>query len=152
MIWSCRCTDESKLSEWRSLGEIGPGNFTLPARYRNGKYTRSLSVQTLPCCPPKPTTCRNGVIGSRGASIDELLDDGVYGHLVELGDVEGLAETLVKVWKGESPVRKGFEWSSDIVVEMRPERAVANLLALAKNPGSQSGPVACLGLTPFNRP
>ena len=72
------------------------------------------------------------VIGSRGASIDELIDEGQNGHLVELGDANGLADAMVAMWTKTSPVHKGFEWNTDIAKEMRPDRAVANLIALAR--------------------
>ena len=73
------------------------------------------------------------VIGTRGASIDELVEEGVTGNLVTLGDVEGLATTIVKFWRGESTVRKGFKWHGGIADEMQPERAVENLLKLARS-------------------
>ena len=57
------------------------------------------------------------VLGSRGASIDELVEEGRTGHLVELGDVHGLAETLVRMWLKRSPVAKGFTWQSAIADE-----------------------------------
>jgi hypothetical protein len=72
-----------------------------------------------------------------------LIEEGRTGHLVALGDVDGLAETMIKMWLGETPVSKGFEWNSGIANEMRPERAVANLMCLlitAKR-GAESPPV-----------
>jgi glycogen synthase len=71
------------------------------------------------------------VIGTRGASIDELVEEGVTGHLVAPGDVEGLAYAIVKFWRGEGAVRKGFIWQGSIADEMQPERAIENLLQLA---------------------
>jgi glycosyltransferase involved in cell wall biosynthesis len=73
------------------------------------------------------------VLGSRGASVDELVEEGRTGHLIALGDVDGLAGTLVKMWRGESSVSKGFEWNSDIANEMRPQRAIANLFVHLMN-------------------
>ena len=75
------------------------------------------------------------VLGSRGASIDELLEEGVTGHLVELGDVEGLAQTLAKMWNKQTSVAKGFKWASEILEEMKHEAAVANLLRLCPQQG-----------------
>jgi glycosyltransferase involved in cell wall biosynthesis len=72
------------------------------------------------------------VIGSRGASIDELVEEDRTGHLVALGDIDSLAEALTKMWLKRSPVRKGFAWNSDISKDMQPERAVSNLLALVR--------------------
>jgi len=71
------------------------------------------------------------VIGTRGASIDELVEEGVTGDLVPPGDVEGLASAIIRFWRGESAVRKGFTWRGGIVDEMYPETAIENLLQLA---------------------
>jgi glycosyltransferase involved in cell wall biosynthesis len=70
------------------------------------------------------------VIGTRGASIDELVEEGKTGHLVEVGDPRGLADALVRMWFRQTPVRKGFSWDSDIAREMSPARAVENLISL----------------------
>ena len=48
-----------------------------------------------------------------------------------MGDVDALAAGLLRVWRGESAARKGFTWSGGLAAEMRPDCAVANLLALA---------------------
>jgi glycosyltransferase involved in cell wall biosynthesis len=40
------------------------------------------------------------VIGSRGASIDELVEDGSSGALVPIDDVGALADALVRAWRG----------------------------------------------------
>jgi glycosyltransferase involved in cell wall biosynthesis len=70
------------------------------------------------------------VIGTRGASIDELVEEGKTGHLVEVGDAQGLADALVRMWFRQTPVRKGFPWDSEIALEMNPARAVENLVSL----------------------
>jgi glycosyltransferase involved in cell wall biosynthesis len=69
------------------------------------------------------------VVGSRGASIDELVEEGVTGHLTEPGDARALAASMVRVWRRRSPVQRGFEWQ--LPAEMQPDRAVENLVALA---------------------
>jgi glycosyltransferase involved in cell wall biosynthesis len=71
------------------------------------------------------------VIGTRGASIDELVEDGVTGHLVSSGDVEGLASAMVDFWKGKTAVRKGFRWEGAIAADMEPDRAIQNFFRLA---------------------
>ena len=43
------------------------------------------------------------VIGSNGASIDEIIESGVQGELVPVGDVEGLARALIRAWRGAGP-------------------------------------------------
>ncbi len=71
------------------------------------------------------------VIGSAGASIDELVEPGVTGELVPLGDAKALANAMLRFWRGQSPVCKGFRWNSAVAESMRPENAVRNLLRFA---------------------
>jgi glycosyltransferase involved in cell wall biosynthesis len=78
------------------------------------------------------------VIGSRGASIDELVEPGVNGELVEIGDVEGLAEAMTRAWRGDLAFRSlppAFE-------EMRPSRAVRSLLKLIGADSPEPEPAA----------
>lgn len=71
------------------------------------------------------------VIGSKGASIDELVEPGVSGELVEVGNHKTLAEIILKVWRRE------VEWSQDsfqqpsILKELEPHQAAKNLIKLA---------------------
>jgi glycosyltransferase involved in cell wall biosynthesis len=88
-------------------------------------------VDNLPNTAIESLTLGVPVIGTRGASIDEIVEDGVTGELVQPGDVEGLASAMVKFWRGESAVRKGFTWRGGIADEMQPETAVENLLKMA---------------------
>jgi glycosyltransferase involved in cell wall biosynthesis len=88
-------------------------------------------VDNLPNTVIESLTLGVPVIGTRGASIDELVEDGVTGDLVQPGDVEGLALAIVKFWRGESTVKKGFDWHGSTADEMRPEKAVENLLKFA---------------------
>lgn len=141
MVWSGRCYDQRKLEHWRSLwgarGRLVHITGPLPKTEIYAVLQKAEAavlpsqVDNLPNTVIESLMFGIPVIGSRGASIDELVDDGINGHLVNLGDAAGLAQALVKMWKGESPVRKGFEWKTSIADEMRPERAVANLIALA---------------------
>lgn len=97
------------------------------------------------------------VIGTRGASIDELVRDGINGELVESADAKALAGALVRVWRGESQARKGFVWRDGVTDEMQPQRALANLLELglgkrvvAVPPPTELSPAPC-GLSPRAR-
>ena len=78
------------------------------------------------------------VIGTKGASIDELVEQDVTGELVPPGDVEGLACAIVKVWRGQSKARKGFTWRAGITMEMEPSRAIESLFALKEPPDGMS--------------
>jgi glycosyltransferase involved in cell wall biosynthesis len=71
------------------------------------------------------------VIASNGASLDELVEPGVSGELIPIGDADALADAMLRAWRGESAARKGFAWSAEIARDMRPDRAVAALLGLA---------------------
>jgi glycogen synthase len=71
------------------------------------------------------------VIGTRGASINELVQHGVTGELVPAGDVSELAAAMLRVWRNQSSVKKGFVWQGEITNDMEPHRAIENLLQLA---------------------
>ncbi len=67
------------------------------------------------------------VIGSNGASIDEIVQEGATGELAELGNCEELADLIVRFWHDKTPVKSGFIWNgfSD---EENPVAALVNLI------------------------
>ena len=70
------------------------------------------------------------VIGSDGASIDELVEDGVSGALVPIGDDTALAAAMVAAWRGTARwLGDGFR-TPTAIAEMRPDRAVQRFLDL----------------------
>jgi len=73
------------------------------------------------------------VIGSKGASIDELVEDGVNGELAPIGDSEALAEIMLRAWRGEGYWAQRIVKPPSILREMEPEVAVANLLKLTEH-------------------
>ena len=73
------------------------------------------------------------VIGTNGASIDELVDDGTNGLLVELGNREQLASAIVKQWRNETIVKRGFTWPDSNHREFYPDEAAHNLTKLAQS-------------------
>lgn len=72
------------------------------------------------------------VIGFHGASVDELVVPGRMGDLVPMGDIAALARAMVQGWRGESQLRRGFEWKTDVALQMSPSAAVDALISLAK--------------------
>ena len=71
------------------------------------------------------------VIGSDGASIDEIVTREVNGLLVPVGDAPALARALVQVWREQVPWPRGAVPASPVMAEMEPHRAVCALLRLA---------------------
>lgn len=70
------------------------------------------------------------VIGSNGASIDELIQPGLNGELVEIGDVDALAKAMLRAW------RQGKNWINPfvkpaIIEDLEPTQAAKNLIRLA---------------------
>ena len=72
------------------------------------------------------------VIGSDGASIDELVEDGVSGALVPIGDDAALAAAMVVAWREEAGwLGDGFRTPAAIA-DMRPDRAVQRFQELIR--------------------
>jgi glycosyltransferase involved in cell wall biosynthesis len=70
------------------------------------------------------------VIGSQGASIDEIVDSGVQGELVPIGDSARLSQALVAAWRGEKPFDGRAFPPPPIFSEMQTAVAVKNFLEL----------------------
>lgn len=143
MVWSGKCFDETKLQRWQSLWGnratqvLITGPLPRPQLYeilrRADAAVLPSQVDNLPNTVIESLSLGVPVLGSRGASIDELVDEGQTGHLVELGNVNDLAKTLACMWLRRSPILGGFTWQCKITDEMKPEEAVANLLALRES-------------------
>jgi len=54
------------------------------------------------------------VIGPRGVSFDEIVEDGVTGRLVSINDANELCEAIINCWRDTETYKKGFNWSSTI--------------------------------------
>jgi glycosyltransferase involved in cell wall biosynthesis len=71
------------------------------------------------------------VIGSDGASIDELVENGSSGRLVPIGNDEALAAAMVEAWGGQAAwTGAGFRPPA-VLREMEPSEAVRRFLDLA---------------------
>jgi glycosyltransferase involved in cell wall biosynthesis len=141
MVWSGRCRDERKLEEWRSWWGERAGQVVVTGALRKPDVYSILQRAEAAVLPSQVDNLPNTVIeslmfgvpvlGTCGASIDELVEEGRTGHLIALGDVAGLADALVAVWHERSRVTRGFDWDLPVARAMKPECAVANLIALA---------------------
>jgi glycosyltransferase involved in cell wall biosynthesis len=140
MVWSGQCGNERDLKDWRSLwGQRANQVYITGPLHRSELYAMlkradaavlPSQVDNLPNTVIESLMFGIPVLGSRGASIDELVEEGRTGHLVALGDVQGLADALTMMWLKNSPVSKGFSWHSKLTEDMQPARAVANLIGL----------------------
>jgi glycogen synthase len=71
------------------------------------------------------------VVGTRGSSIDELVEDEVSGLLVPIGDADALARAMVRIWRCDTPWRRGEFPVPDAVRAMTAANAVEAWLAFA---------------------
>lgn len=70
------------------------------------------------------------ILGTRGTSLDELVEHGRSGELVDPAHPEQLAAAMVRLWRGESPCQlHGFQPPA-ILEEMQPKRAAQALVDL----------------------
>ncbi len=148
MVWSGNCPDQNDPERWRSRWGarasqvIITGPLGRPVLYgvlRKAEATVLPSqVDNLPNTVIESLLFGIPVIGSRGASIDELVEEARTGRLIELGDVDGLAQAMATTWLGDRAVPKGFGWRSELTADMEPQRAIANLIALASGEAGNS--------------
>jgi glycosyltransferase involved in cell wall biosynthesis len=84
------------------------------------------------------------VIGSRNSSIEELVEHGVDGYLIENGSVTALAEAMLSAWRGTLPLQPGRSWiTSDLARPLQPEQvlqAYLGIIARAESPDPAQGP------------
>ena len=83
------------------------------------------------------------VIGSNGASIDELVDPGRNGELVPIGDVTALADAMVRTWRNEVPWLGANFQRPTIFDEMTPSEAVKRFLLLADSDATTATTPEC---------
>jgi glycosyltransferase involved in cell wall biosynthesis len=122
-MWGCQA------SRVRWLGSISRADVYAVLKRAEAAVLPSV-VDNLPNTAIESLLLGVPVIGSRGASLDELIEPGVNGELVPLGDVAGLAAALVRAWRRQSDWLEPFPLPS-IFEQMQPEVARDNLLRLA---------------------
>jgi glycosyltransferase involved in cell wall biosynthesis len=145
MVWSGHCWDAREMECWRSLWGERASQVQITGPLNKPDLYAVLQRAEISVLPSQIDNCPNTlieslmmgipVVGSSGASIDELVEEGRTGHLVPLGDARVLGQTLARLWRTNSPVRRGFIWESAVAKEMEPRFAASRLLELANHPG-----------------
>jgi glycosyltransferase involved in cell wall biosynthesis len=143
MVWAGRETSNSLFADYRrQWGSRAKqvhwlGALKKPALYsvlsRSDASVLPSRVDNLPNTVIESLMFKVPVIGSRGASIDELVEDGRSGELVEIGDVDALARAMVRAWRGEAQwLGEGFQRPA-ILDQMNPKAAAENLIDVVMN-------------------
>lgn len=147
MVWAGVEAWEGEYDRCRTLG--GP-QFDAAVRYMGAMRKAELygtvkgavatvlpsTVDNLPNTVIESLVFDVPVIGSNGASIDELVEDGRSGTLVPIGDANALAAAMVQAWRGEAPWSNGRFHRPARLDELAPDRAARNLVALIRATGT----------------
>lgn len=141
MVWAGKEMKGGELSEYRGLwGDHASKVVYLGARPRQQLY-ETIARATASVLPSRADNLPNtvieslvlgvGVIGSNGASIDELVTDGKNGTLVPIANAEKLADAMLAAWRGQAAWQDRPLHRPEILDEMTPQAACANLLKFA---------------------
>lgn len=68
------------------------------------------------------------VIGTQGASIDELVEDGASGILIESGNIKALSDAIVKTWRNEISFSADLIQHSSCFEMMKPDVVMHQLM------------------------
>lgn len=141
MVWAGILSDQEPLHEAIAAWGEHAGRVLMPGRLDKPQVYSLIDtaectvlpslVDNLPNSVIESLAMKKGVVGFRGGSVDELVEDGRNGVLVEYGDEQALAEVLLRVWRGELEWLRGPVPEPAIFEEMKPEFAAGRLLALA---------------------
>lgn len=140
MVWAGREHSAGVLEQYRArwgdlarqVTWLGP----LPTPVLYAVLKRAVAAVLPSRCDNLPNTVIESilfgvpVIGSLGASIDELVRPGVDGELIPIGNREALAEALVASWRRNSDFGVRLSREAPPLPEMRPLNAAWNLLEL----------------------
>lgn len=125
-----------------SLLDLGPvPKAALYAIVRDAVATVAPSrVDNLPNSVIESLLLQTPVIGTRESSIDEIVEPGGCGALVDQDDPEDLAAALVAAWRAEASWQPRGWIEPSLLDEMNPRRSAEELLRVAYAPeGAASG-------------
>ena len=117
-VWGSTWGDRRSQVVW--LGQLRKPELYAVLRRAEAAVLPSL-VDNLPNTVIESLMMGVPVIGSDGASIDELVEPGVTGEVVPINDVSALAAALVRIWQGRSPSAKALPGNPPL-----PERCSPN--------------------------
>ncbi len=141
MLWAGREVPAGLLDRWRArwgrrarnvryLGALERADLLPVIRAARACVLPSLA-DNLPNTAIESLALGVPVIGWRGASLDELVQPGRNGELLPMGDVDALADALVRAWRGEAAwIGPGFVRPA-CLTSMTPHAAVAALIRFA---------------------
>jgi glycosyltransferase involved in cell wall biosynthesis len=139
MVWIGRI-DERSLADFRAGWGAARervsvvGALAKPELYRvlQGAIASVLPsrVDNLPNTAIESLVLGVPVIGSDGASIDELVEPGASGTLVPIGDAAALAAAMVEAWQGRASWTGGGFRSPRVLHSMQPDEAVRRFVEL----------------------
>jgi glycosyltransferase involved in cell wall biosynthesis len=85
-------------------------------------------VDNLPNTVIESLVLGTPVIGSLGASIDEIVDDKINGRLAPINDDHALAQAILEVWQGKHGLTKPVTISHNVANALTPRNAAQNLV------------------------
>jgi glycosyltransferase involved in cell wall biosynthesis len=139
MVWAGGLDPALRAQLLARLGPAASHVLVLPAQARPALYalirgaTCSVlpsRIDNLPNSVLESLMLGTPVIGSRDSSIDELVEEGVSGLLIENGAATELAGAMVRAWRGQMGLTPGPSWpDSTLGRAFRPEAALAAYLA-----------------------
>jgi len=143
MVWAGRERKKGAMQEYIRLWGSFSGNVTwFEGLVKKDLYSaiRESEAAVLPSrvdnLPNSVIEClalKRPVIGTNGTSIDELVEHGISGSLVEPGNAASLAAEMILAWnEPQNWLKNGFT-APAVLQDFLPEHAAGNLLKLAKS-------------------
>ena len=142
MVWAGRIGDEFKRECRERWGEFA-GNVSILGELPRAELYTVLEkaeaavlpslVDNLPNTAIEAILLGVPVIAFRAGSLDEVIEDGITGVLVDEQSPEALASAVIKIWRAPGALNPKRFGNGVLEKDMSPGRAVANLLDLVDN-------------------